>query len=242
MNFFIFQQDDLKLASTDLWSLYPFFVFVGYKILSHTGSTFGYRAKLTLYPDMNFGVFSAMTGDDPGYLFRSNIHNLISDLYLEEEPWLNATIMCSFPEPFKSKSSSSKPQINTKRKPARNVRDYLGLYKNTPYGFATVTANNTQLTMQYGFGRFELYAKTTKDEFYVQSVGMITGLMNFKSLKFIESSDGTITAVEISAFESRDPPVFRKVTDNSANSAVLPSRCTILQTILLSVICVVIFF
>jgi hypothetical protein len=215
--------------------------FVGYKTLFHTGTTYGYRAKLTLYPDMKFGIFSAMTGDDPDFLFRSNIHNLISDLYLGEEPWLNATIMCSFPEPFKSKSSS-KPQINTKRKPARNVRDYLGLYKNIPYGFATVTANNTQLKLQYGFGRFELYAKTTKDEFYVQSVGTITGFMNFKSLKFIESSDGTITAVEISAFESRDPPVFRKVRDNSANSAVLPARCIILKTILLSVICMVIFF
>jgi hypothetical protein len=97
---------------------------------------------------MNFGVFSSMTGDDTGYLYRSNIHNLISDLYLGEEPWLNATIMCSFSELFQSKSSSSKPQINIKRKPARNVRDYqLGLYKNIPYGFATVTANNMQLTL-----------------------------------------------------------------------------------------------
>ncbi|XP_048733367.2 uncharacterized protein LOC125649702 [Ostrea edulis] len=215
----------------------------GYKILSHTGSTFGYRAKLTLYPSMNLGVFSAMTGDDPSYLYRSNVHNLISDLYLGEEPWLNATIMCSFPEPFRSKSSSSKPQINTNRKPARNVRDYLGLYKNIPYGFATVTKNQTQLTLQFGFGRFELYAKTTKDEFYVQSVGMITGLTNFKSLKFIESSDGTVTAVEISAFESKDPPVFRKVLASSKMSAnaVLPTRCNLLQTFLLSVVLSVIF-
>ncbi|XP_048733368.2 D-alanyl-D-alanine-carboxypeptidase/endopeptidase AmpH-like [Ostrea edulis] len=214
----------------------------GYKILSHTGSTYGYRAKVTLYPDMNFGVFSAMTGDDPNFFYRFNVHSLISDMYLGEKPWLNASMMCSFPELFQSKPSS-KPQINTKRKPARNVRDYLGFYTNIPYGFATVAKNETQLTLQYGFGRFELYAKTTKDEFYVQSVGMITGLTNFKSLKFIESSDGTVTAVEISAFESKDPPVFRKVLPSShaPTNAVLPTRCFILQVFLTVVLSGVIF-
>ncbi|XP_061197400.1 uncharacterized protein LOC133205576 [Saccostrea echinata] len=199
----------------------------GYKILSHTGSTFGYRAKLTLYPDMQLGVFSVMTGDDPGYLYRSNIHNLVSDMYLGEDPWLNATIMCSFPEPFQTKTSSSKPQINTKRTPARNVSEYVGLYKNTPYGYVSVSENQGQLSLQYGFGQFDLYAKRTKDVFYVKSVGLISGLINYKSMKFTEASDGSISAIEISAFESKDPPVFVKVLasiEQPTNIAV-PKLC-----------------
>ncbi|XP_062608814.1 uncharacterized protein LOC134270598 [Saccostrea cucullata] len=201
----------------------------GYKILSHTGSTFGYRAKLTLYPDMQLGVFSAMTGDDPGYLYRSNIHNLISDMYLGEDPWLNATLMCSFPEPFKSKTSSSKPQIDTKRTPLRNVREYVGLYKNTPYGFASVSVNQTQLTLHYGFGHFDLYAKRTKDQFYVKSVGLISGLVNYKSLKFIEGEDGNISAIEIYAFDSKVPPVFVKAfaSDEQPTNTAVPKLCFI---------------
>lgn len=216
---------------------------IGYKILSHTGSTYGYRAKLTLFPDKDFGVFIAMTGDDPSYLYRSNIHSLISDLYLGEKPWLNATIICSFPEPFRTKSISSRPKIDTTRTPARNSSDYLGVYKNTPYGYVTVMKDNNRLKLNYGLGQFDLYAKTTKDEFYINSVGLSTGMYNFQNLKFIQSSDGTISAVEISAFESSSPPVFTRVSDSPVNSAFSLNICfvSLLPHVLLILISIIVF-
>lgn len=217
----------------------------GYKILSHTGSTYGYKAKLTLFPDKDFGVFIAMTGDDPNYLYRSNIHSLVSDLYLGEKPWLNATIICSYPEPFRTKSISSRPQIDTTRTPARNSSDYLGLYKNTPYGYVhvTVTKDNNQLKLNYGLGQFDLYAKTTKDEFYIHSVGLTFGMYNYKNLKFVQSSDGTISAVEISAFEYRSPPVFTRISDSPVNSAFSLSICfaSLFHHVLIVLISIIVF-
>nr|XP_022332950.1 uncharacterized protein LOC111130330 [Crassostrea virginica] len=206
----------------------------GYKIISHTGSTYGYRSKLTLFPDKDFGVFTTLTGEDSAYMYRSNLHSLISDLYLGEKPWLNATIMCSFPEPFRSKTTPYRPRIDTSRGPARNVSDYLGVYQNTPYGFLTVTHRNNQMQLEYGFGLFDLYAKTTKNQFFIHSVGTVAGMTNYKTLDFIESPQGEISAVQIRAFESKDPPVFERVYDSPVSPASSISPCYTLSVFSLS--------
>lgn len=189
---------------------------------------------MTLFPDKDFGVFTTLTGEDSGYLYRSNLHSLISDLYLGEKPWLNATIICSFPEPFRSKVTPYRPRIDTSRGPARNVSDYLGVYQNTPYGFLTVTHRNNQMQLEYGFGQFDLYAKTTKNQFFIHSVGTVAGMTNYKTLDFIESPQGEIIAVKIRGFESEDPPVFERVYDSPVSPASSISPCYTLSVFSLS--------
>jgi hypothetical protein len=60
----------------------------------------GYSSLVTLIPDMNIGIFTTMNGDDPGYRYRFLLHNYIGDLLLGENPWLNKTTLCTFPEPW----------------------------------------------------------------------------------------------------------------------------------------------
>lgn len=48
-------------------------------MIAHSGSTWGYRALLTLLPTEKLGIFIAMTGDDPHYKYRFPLQNYIAD-------------------------------------------------------------------------------------------------------------------------------------------------------------------
>ena len=78
----------------------------GYQIIHHSGSTFGYRAYLTLLPEINGGVVTLMTGSDYQYKFRTALHMHLIDHALGHDPWINSTTICLFPNPWKSRSSS----------------------------------------------------------------------------------------------------------------------------------------
>ncbi|KAK7488400.1 hypothetical protein BaRGS_00020374 [Batillaria attramentaria] len=77
----------------------------GYKMAYHSGSTWGYRAFLTLLPDMNVGTFSVMTGSDVNYRFRTALHTYLADLALGDTPFINSSTICTFPDPWKSDST-----------------------------------------------------------------------------------------------------------------------------------------
>ena len=183
-------------------------------MLRHSGSTFGYRALLTLLPKCNFGVFLALTGTDPNYLFRTNVHLYIMDLLLGYEPWLNATTLCSFPEPWHRKDTPSESaEVSRNLTAHRDLEDYTGVYSNKAYGTLSIYLNETSntLMMEYGYARFVLYAKTEKDEFFAEGDGMLENIRSFSTLQFGANDDDTaITTLTVPSFEKRMPPIFRK--------------------------------
>ena len=187
----------------------------GYRILSHSGTTFGYIALLTLFPDINLGVFTALTCEDRSKVFRTILHNYLADMYIGETPWLNKTTLCTFPEPFyKPFPKRVRRNIERYRKLARNVSEYAGTYYNPAYKHLKIIPK-FPLEMEYGFAKFKLYAKTNKDHFYIDSYGL-TEYTTFGSVEF-HVSDGTVRRIEIPAFDSSDPPVFVKQTLNTFN-------------------------
>ncbi|KAL3887929.1 hypothetical protein ACJMK2_000314 [Sinanodonta woodiana] len=186
----------------------------GYPLLTHTGSTDGYRALLTLYPNQKLGIFTAMTGDDPSYIFRSNLHNYISDLYLHEEPWLNVSTICSFPEPwFEKKNSTPKTTIDKNIQPFRANESYVGVYSNEAYGDIKIyIGENNQLMATYGYARFLLFPKKTSDLFYAEGTGLLKDLKDFTTFRFSDkcNSSSLMNTLEIPSFESQDPPAFTR--------------------------------
>lgn len=58
----------------------------GNRILRHTGTTLGYSSMVTLFPDLNLGVFTSMTGKDEHCNLRDLLHNFLSDTLLGVKP------------------------------------------------------------------------------------------------------------------------------------------------------------
>lgn len=184
----------------------------GFEILQHTGSTYGYRAMLTLIPGMDAGVFVALTGDDPDYLFRTNIHLYIADHLLGYDPWLDNTTVCSFPEPWKQGSTSkTKYRPSTDITSDRPLTEYEGTFSNKAYGNIEIHRNHSVgfLLANFGFGEFILYPKSTADVFYAQGYGLLENIRDFSTLQFA-FKNGKVVTLTIPSMESKDPPVFRR--------------------------------
>merc|ERR1711971_105406 len=79
----------------------------GYPRMSHTGATKGYRAMLSLLPTQNIGVFTALTGRDDSIVYRGSLHMYLLDRAMGLKSWLNASTICSYPEPWKAIKVSS---------------------------------------------------------------------------------------------------------------------------------------
>ena len=193
-------------------------------MVRHSGSTFGYRALLTFLPKCNHGVFLALSGTDPDYLFRTNVHLYIMDLLLGHEPWLNATTLCSFPEPWhrKDTSLSKWAEVSRNLTTHRNLQYYTGVYSNNAYGSLSVYVNETSnaLLMAYGYARFVLYAKTEKDQFFAEGTGMLENIRRFSTLQFgADKGDTGITTLTVPSFEKHMPPVFQKQMSGSNKSS-----------------------
>lgn len=162
-----------------------------------------------MIPSSDIGVFTVMTGDDPGIFFRINLHLYVHDLLLGNEPWLNTSTVCSFPEPWttKPRGRSGRPRTNIGAQ--RPLSEYGGVYENKGYGKLDVYVNVTsrRLNCRFGVGNFVLYPKSTKDEFFAQSYGLMENVRDFSTLRF-KFKDGKIMGLEIPSFESKDPPLF----------------------------------
>ncbi|KAK3097217.1 hypothetical protein FSP39_007591, partial [Pinctada imbricata] len=188
----------------------------GYRILRHTGSTYGYVSLITLFPDMNIGIFMSMTGSDQHYLFRALIHNFLSDVVLGVHPWLNESTICSFPKPwYDSIHISNYYVISKSHKASRPLTEYVGSYTNDAYGTLDVTYNtsSSQLELKYGIGQWTLYPRLTHDQFSGEAQGLLQTVYDLHTIKFLSSKTSrvsAINAVEVTSFETSSPPVFTR--------------------------------
>lgn len=194
----------------------------GNRILRHTGTTFGYSSLVTLFPDLNLGVFTSMTGQDEHYILRHLLHNFLSDNLLGVTPWLNATTMCSFPNPWYSSISYSHYVIIDRTVSAsRPLSEYVGIYHNDAYGEVRVTMEgNDHLVLNYGVASWKLWPKHSHDQFQGEGQGMLFETLDIHQIKF-HSSHSKIISVEIITFQSNAPPTFTKMSSNQPISSVL---------------------
>lgn len=190
-------------------------------MLTHSGSTFGYRAYITLIPDKQLGIFTAMTGDDPKYFYRMSLHSYLLDLYLEKSPWLNQTTICSFPEPwnpnpdlFVETSSSHEQHV-----PKRELSSYVGTYRHGAYGEVTVFHNKTigKLMLTMGFASFNL-EPDGGDTFIARGVGLIAQAAPSLVLEFKPTHDGTMS-LQIPKLDIDNTKIFQKLVASRASSA-----------------------
>lgn len=192
-------------------------------MLTHTGSSWGYKNMITMLPDMDVGIYTSMTGDDEDFMFRYSIHQYLADKYMGLNPWLNASLICSFPEPWMtSKPKRSKPIIDKQLMPKRKLDEYLGLYENPAYGqleiFILDEENSTnKLIAEYGYVDLIMYPKSRRDDFFFETDGIAAMLINFGTIQF-KSQNGVIDKLRIPSFEPKDPPIFKKVDKPSSKS------------------------
>ena len=169
---------------------------------------------MTLVPSADVGIFVALTGNDPWYIFRTNLHLYIADLLLGYEPWLNTTTICTFPEPWMRRvTSQSETEVRRDLNAHRKLEEYTGVYFNHAYGALNFTLNTTsnRLVMHYGFGVFDLYPKTEKDEFRADGTGALENIRRFSTLRFqSDKPEGIIKFLLVPSFESKMPPRFEK--------------------------------
>ena len=187
-------------------------------MLIHSGSTFGYRTLLSIYPDVDLAIFTAMTGNDPNYFYRQTLHNFIFDSYTGYGPWLNSSTICSYPYPWlKAKTSKSKPKKGQNRNLSRPRNAYYGIFNNPAYGYLEVKPHEdmNKLAVNYGYATFTLYPKSAPDEFYGHSIGITENLFNFYTFTFTFKFQGGNLSLTIPNFETSDPPVFVKGSQNN---------------------------
>ncbi|XP_046368649.2 penicillin-binding protein 4-like [Haliotis rufescens] len=71
----------------------------GYKQFMHSGDLFSYTSSLVFYPELGIGFFVSVNG--AGTMDARNAERMIkfyiSDLLIDDQPWLNSSTACAFP-------------------------------------------------------------------------------------------------------------------------------------------------
>ncbi|RUS81292.1 hypothetical protein EGW08_010934 [Elysia chlorotica] len=225
----------------------------GHERLVHSGSTLGYKALMNLFPEQQIAVFTALTGTDSNYVYRTPLHYFLADLAMGvSDPWLNASTICSFPEPWRRASKSSPVKLDASRRPALNYSLFEGTYHNKAYGFLHVRYNESLETLQlnYGWGSWQMFytpsssSEDSTHRFYGKGID-ITDLYVYPMYFIQQSKDNedVIVGLRATAFESALPPVFEKlgVQTNGTKSAQdsakdSATRCCINTHIILLVV------
>lgn len=150
---------------------------VGFPLFSHTGSSWGSLAFISIIPEKTIGVFSAVTGSDPGYKFRTLLHNYIWDMLLGETPWINASSVCNHfekPSPLFDIIKNITAQ--------RPLTDYVGFYHNDIYGWLEVDFRTGPegLILSYGFGEWTMYPTPNSDEFVGEGADRVWQMTLFR--------------------------------------------------------------
>ena len=176
-------------------------------MLSHTGGLAGYKTLLALVPSEGIGVF--ITANN--YVDRTLPLFYILDVLLAEEPWLNASTVCSFPKPWMPDHNDTTPSLNiTEGDPARDLAAYTGQYGNAAQGRIYVYLNGSNnLKLQYGRrGDYQLIPSNIPDVFIADG----TGLNWFRNLGyaiFLQSESGKkLDRIRITALRQSESPLF----------------------------------
>ena len=129
-----------------------------------------------------------------------------------EEPWLNLTSACSFPEPTKMR----KPRVDFRNLDshviAMPLSSYAGTYGNFAYGNLTVSvdADADRLVLHYGvLGHWILHPEEEPHHFVGEGQGH-TWSMSLYNVAFSGINGGSAQYVELPSIDSRAPPLFER--------------------------------
>ena len=164
----------------------------------------------------------AATGNDNDYLLRVSLANYIIDVTLGITSWLNASTLCSFPQPWFERRVKKFQLPDSSVPYAKNVSAYLGVYANKAYGNMEVFFNRSlgRIVLSYGYGEWALYPiKGPADTFYGEGIG-ITYVKHCHTFVFRSGRGQLTTRIEAICFEMKLPPVF--VREGHVNRAHAP--------------------
>ncbi|XP_061174525.1 uncharacterized protein LOC133183606 [Saccostrea echinata] len=182
----------------------------GHTLLNHGGTSWGYNSFISLYPDVNTGIFTAVTGSDHYYMFQSALHNFLFDNANNITSWFNESILCNYPEPWYHGYHRAH-HVDKTIHPSRPLTEYTGLYTNPAYGDVFIFMNKmNKLEMSYGMGSWILYPKHKRDQFSGSSTGDIYRVVELSTVEFFADGHGKINSVKQPSFDWDEPPVFVK--------------------------------
>ncbi|XP_070560063.1 uncharacterized protein [Ptychodera flava] len=159
------------------------FMYRGYEKNFHRGSFAAFGSRLAVYPEVNVGVFIGANGpyDGNDHAAMQRIEAFATDLLLGEEPWLNATTACTFPEPWQPSSEGNrKNEKQVNRIKNRKVHttspsdDYVGVYGHKALGNCTIWHEDGSENLRYRYGEYglgELIPSPEEDMFVITMVG-----------------------------------------------------------------------
>lgn len=215
-----------------------------YTLMYHSGSTFGYKAFLTLLPALNVGVVSLMTGEDEDNAFRTPLHEYLMDVALGLTPWINSSTVCTFPDPWKSAYNAQhaaadqqetlitaaaarrrSDKASTRRRARARARQlhapadiqaYTGHFYHGAYGDLTVRLNTTSqsLELTYGIGLWRLDPIGDRVHFKGHWL-KDPPTQNFNFQFRVGGQGQPVIAVEVPDFEVHNPPVFFRTSASS---------------------------
>lgn len=149
-----------------------------------------------------------MSGEDDDDLFRITASSYLADVMNGQEPWLNASSLCTFPEPFTKQTPNKGKRAIKEVSLGRPANDFAGIYRNNLYGDIAIAENNGSLQLQYGYVVFDLIRRDSKSyRFYMISTGIAEHAFKRRSLEFKASDPEKPNYINIASlphFEDND--------------------------------------
>ncbi|XP_070561633.1 uncharacterized protein [Ptychodera flava] len=174
------------------------YMYRGYVKNFHSGNFPAFGSRLAVYPEVNVGVFIGANGpyDGNDHAAMQRIEAFATDLLLGEEPWLNTTTACTFPEPRQPSSDGVFAPFTSKRDKrngenekkvneikihnvhtARPLDDYVGVYGHKALGNCSIWHEDASKNLRYRYGEYglgELIPSLQADVFVITMVGPMT--------------------------------------------------------------------
>ena len=122
-------------------------------MMFHTGNFFSYTAIAIVYREMNASIFITINGPWlPRKAVTFPLSYLISDMLLKEEPWLNSSLACDYPSPWRRISPSNHTEQNNSLPVYKDMTEeeataYVGLYGHLLFGNINITYKNQTLVV-----------------------------------------------------------------------------------------------
>ena len=123
---------------------------LGHVMMWHTGGWFSYSAIAVVYRQKNLAYFITLNGPTPrpdSAMYP--LSYLVSDVLLQEARWINTSVACSFPSPWKTRNTQSTAAQTTshdyKEISTDASKSYTGKYGHKLYGNINVFYENKTL-------------------------------------------------------------------------------------------------
>ena len=187
-------------------------IFIGHKLLHHSGSTYGFNSYITLLPDQGIGIQMSMNSFDRNFCARKSIHMYIMDILLEIVPSLNSTSSCKSTTPWSGEPCFSKSYIYDDPLTADlNLEAYTGSYHHHAYGTANITLEDQNLFLRYGQRSDYRLVSKGGNTFYGIPVGIV--MRSLTDLHFNSTTGNVKNGVDmliVTSWEKSYPPVLVK--------------------------------